>query len=75
MCKLYCICTYVADSKVGVTLYYCSFLHRVKEVVGYDPVDFVGTTMSDYFHPGDCKKLIRCERTRERPFIVTAICV
>ncbi|XP_064394272.1 circadian locomoter output cycles protein kaput-like [Halichondria panicea] len=34
----------------------------VKEVVGYDPADFVGTTMSDYFHPGDCKKMINCEK-------------
>lgn len=39
--------------------------HRVKEVVGYDPADFVGTTMSDYFHPGDCKKMINCEKACE----------
>lgn len=50
-------------STISLDMKIISVEASVKEVVGYDPGDFVGTRMSDYFHPGDCKKMIPCEKT------------
>ena len=42
-----------------------NYYHSISKVIGFDPGDFVGTKLLDYFHPADYQKMIPCEKLRE----------
>ena len=51
--RFHCISTFVSRIQ-------CLHLFRVKEILGFDAKDFIGSTFKDYFHPMDHAKMLPC---------------